>query len=488
MRGRTTFRFTDRVDGEIQPPMLTTVAAGHAGLPDGTANLVGRLDTCLRDLHDVQRDLDRYLGHRRCNGLPVDEAVMAQLVDSTRQAKRRLAVQQQTLLSRPDLPPERLTAVEPVLRCGVATIAHVRGMLELYPDRSTSDGLADSACALVELRILDVLGVAPGHTVSVTSTGLAAYSLVEGVLLRERLTVGDTVLLAPGVDAAIAAQLRSLPMINVATVPDHGLAGTVASIVDAVRETRPTCVFADPVGATADQRMIDIPELVDRLRSTVTERTTLVVDGTALSGLLPALLPESDDVVEILYYERGPALQLGVDVGVGGVVAHPIALREAMHRQRHNGGLAPHRTSIDLFPRYDAQQFRDRMRASAATTLRAATLLRADRRVRAIAQVGYAGLADHPDAAIAARLGRAGEWVAVTCATDRVTLDRIIGDAAGRARLAGVDITAGGPSGTAPILSIVEHDRPFLRLCPGDLGDQVEVVTDALGAALATVT
>ena len=450
--------------------MLTAVAAQPTELPARVTDLAGRLGRCLRELHALQHELDSHLEHCRRAGLAADESIIGRLADATRQAKWEVAGQQQILLG--DAEPtatERLAAVEPVLRYGTATLAYVRGTLAsslTQPEAAPYDA--------VEQQLLDVFDLVPEeHAVSVTVSGMAAYTLVEAVLLRERLRPGDTVLRTPHLDARIAAQLDSLPFVHVVPVDGH----SAEDVLAAVREHRPRCVFADPVAATATQRMTDIPRLLDLLPAAVTELTTVVVDGTLVSGALPDLLPAADDRVEVLYYERSSALQLGIDAGVGGVVVCPAPLRPTFDQQRHNAGLAPHRTGVELFPQYDRDSYLGRMQRTGVNALRLARLLHDDPHVRAVGSVYHPGMPSHPDHEIADRLPFPGGRVTFTYhdpELGKAELDGLAERATGRARQDGVD----------PALSTTDGPQPFLSLHIGDRDDHVDIVAAALAGAL----
>jgi cystathionine gamma-synthase len=481
---RTTFRFggthvrrtrDGNGDTVVDRPALTAVAGG---LPDRAADLVGRLDTCLRELHAVQRDLDGQLAHCRRVGLPVEESVLGRLVDTTRQAKRQLSGQQQALLGEAEpASADLLGQIEPVLRYGITTLAYVRGTLaSCSPALRRTPGPVDGgpAAARVEEQLLDVFGLSPDeYAVTATTSGAAAFSLVEAFLARERLRPGDTVLLAPTVGAEVAEQVASLSFVKVRTAHGHHPDDLVAA---ALRH-RPRVVFADPLDTTVAQRMIDLPGLCDGLRSAVPTPTTVVVDGTSVSGVLPAAL-HSDGAVEVLYYERGSALQLGLDAGVAGIVVHPAALRSAMHQRRHDAGLVPSATAAELFPRYDDDTYRWRAARTGGNALRLATLLADDPRMPT-GTVGHPGLVGHPDAELARRLHQP-DTVTLAVADPARHARRI----ADRAGLAGVDVVVGGPIGAPPSITVVDDaEAPFLRLHVGDRVDQVDVLAEACAAA-----
>lgn len=473
MPRRTTFRFGDRTrPPAADRPVLTAVVTPPAGLPARAAGLVGQLDRCLREVHALQRELDDHVDRCRLAGIPVNDAIVARLVDTTRLTKRQLAGQQQLLLGNAGpVPAGELAAVEQVLRYGLASLAHVRGAMALCAPQRNGGRLpkAEEPAARVERQLLEVFGLSPDdHAVTVTSTGEAASTLIEGFLLRERLRPGDTVLFTAHAAPAATAQWRSLSFVDVVTAAGPDVPAAVA-------RHRPRCVFTGPLGTTAEQRVTDLPAL---LAGIGTGPVTVVVDGSALSAAVPDL--PTGGHVEVLYLERGPALQLGVDAGVAGVVVHPASVRERFQRQRRQAGLAPHGTAAELFPRYDRDFYVGRMERSGRNALRLAELLAADRSVRAAGVVCHPSLAGHPDAEVAAGLPFAAGRVTLTL-TDRpgtrAELSGVIRRTVARALLDGVDLIGG-------TLSVVDGEPPFIAVHVGDRHDQVEAVARALAGGL----
>jgi cystathionine beta-lyase/cystathionine gamma-synthase len=198
-----------------------------------------------------------------------------------------------------------------------------------------------------------------------------------------------------------------------------------------------------------------------------------VVDGTAVSGVLPARLT-SDDNIEVLYYERGPELQLGLDAGVAGVVAHPAALRTTFQRLRSNAGAVPDYTAAELFPVYDDDSYRWRRARMGGNALRLASLLRDDPRLGAVCHPGLAG---HPEAEVARRLHQPG--VVTLRGSDP---DRLAERIAELARRDGVDIVV-GPGGAPSVTVVGGTDEPFVRLSVGDRIDHVDLLAQACATA-----
>ncbi|MEU8069039.1 PLP-dependent transferase [Micromonospora sp. NPDC049151] len=495
-------------------PPATTGPVGDVAGPqasDQVKDLVKALDSCAWELSTARHDIDEFVGYCERNTLPVDEPVVAALVAAADAAGERIAEQRHLLLTLSAIDASLLSASELALRFGLATHSYVRGALEWRSaafDQSVAVQFFDlraqgspivnyeryehDPVRRVEAQLLDVLGLSPErHSISATSSGVAAYTLVEAFLLRERLRNGDLVLMAPYIYFEASEQLVTLPFVRVERASGYGVEEIIADVV----HYRPRALFVDPLSNTAEQRMIDLPGLLARLRSVVIERTTVVIDGTMLSGGMPADLLNSDDKVEVLYYESGSKyLQLGMDAGMAGMVAYPVELREAFDRQRRNTGLILYRHGADLFPRYQRSFYRRRMTRIGANALRIAELLRGDHRVTDAGAVFYPGLPDHPDVRIAERLPYAGGCVTFlfhdrdrnTKGELNLLFDRIFA----YARVSGVQVTKGASFGfSIPRVSaadaFAEGEPPFLRLYAGDRADQLEALAEAFAQALA---
>jgi cystathionine gamma-synthase len=475
-------------------------------MTEQVAELTEQLDTCLAELRGARREVEEYADYCTRNGLPLDAEVITALTGSAHQAGRRLSQQRQLLVHATGELATLLTASENVLRFGLATLAYVRGALEWCAQSYAQSGATqffhlsaqDSpmvnyerydhrAVQRIERQLLEVLDLSPKtHGLIVTSSGMASFSAIESFLIRDRLSPGDTVLLAPYIYFESEEQLTALPFVRIERASGYG----VEDIVSAVVEHKPKCLFVDQVANTAQQRMVDLATLFKRLREVATGRLTVVVDGSMLAAALPAELLTSDERLEVLYYESCTKyLQLGLDEGMAGLVAYPVESRERFERVRRNGGLVLYRHSAELFPRYQRSVIRRRMVRICANAERLATLLNGDPRVRAAGTITHPLLRDHPDVLIARNLPYASGFVTFQFhERDRNTrdgLNAVIDEILVNARGYGVQLTKGASFGfSAPRASaadaFAEGEPPFLRLYAGDRAEQV----DSLAAAI----
>jgi threonine dehydratase len=478
-------------------------------------DLAQQLDTCLARLDQALREADEYTAYCELHSLAMDATVVGELADAAKSARRRVEVQGERLREDQgtEVSPALLALSEATVRFGLSTAAHVRSALEWCAPSYAQSGVAqffntgvqdaptvnydryESADTRgVETQLLGALGL-PGdeYAVTATSSGMAAYTLVESFLLRSRLKPGDTVLTAPYIYFEAWEQLQSLPFVDCVRANGY----ETDDILAAVREHQPRCVFIDPVANTAQQRMADIPNILSRLRETVAARTTVVIDGTMVSGAFDAETLRSDDRVEVIYYEScSKYLQLGHDAAMAGMVAYPVAENPMFERLRRNTGTILYARNARLFPSLDREMLLRRMSRICSNALAVATALAADPGVSALGETFYPGSPDHADFAKARGLRHAGGCVTFLYFEEgrnhRDQLDAVVEHALAKAKEKGLHMTKGVSFGfSAPRISaaasMAETEPPFLRIYVGDLGAAqssllAEVIADAIAA------
>lgn len=327
-------------------------------------------------------------------------------------------------------------------------------------------------------------------SVLVTSSGMAAYGLIEAYLLRERLPVSGRVLLAPYVYFEAAEQIETLHSVEAFRASGWD----VPQIIDDVRSLRPHVVFADPLANTVDQRMIDLDSLVTELEA-LGDPCVLVIDGTMLSGADVSRLVGHQGQVEVLYYEScSKYLQLGFDGALAGFIAVPNRLRPRFERLRRNGGSIITRHGAAMFPSYGQAELASRMaRIDRATRIIAEVLARHPG-VAAETQVIHPSRPDHPDQALADRFASLGGCITFKArhiGDDHSDLleglvDALVVEASGRR----VPLTKGVSFGfsvcrVSAASSMAESEPAFLRLSVGDLDDaEARAVADVFACVL----
>jgi cystathionine gamma-synthase len=486
------------------------------GLPDQVADLTEQYDICLHELRAARHQIEAYAAYCQQNRLAVDAPVLARLADDAGFAGLRIGRQRRALQARsPAYAADLLTSSEAVLRFGLATLAYVRNALEWCAASYAQSGSVQffdtgaqgsplmnydrngtqAGVRRVERQLLEVLDFpAEQYGLSVTSSGMAAFTVVESFLVRDRLRPGDTVLLAPYTYYEATEQLTALPFVTV----ERAAGWSVQEIVADVLRLRPRVLSVDPIANTARQRMIDLPGLFARLRKVLSQPLTVVVDGTMLPATMPVELMAGDEHLEVVYYESCTKYaQLGMDASMAGLVAYPIALQERFDQLRRNAGAVLFRHNAELFPRYRREFLRRRMRRICANATRLAALLDADPRVTAVASVHHPALSRHPDRGIADTLPYASGIVTFlyhdTARNSYEELDRMADVLVRNTVELGVEFTKGvsfGYSVPRVWIQVIGGVEPhFARISVGDRSHQLEPLAEAIArAVIAEVT
>ncbi|SDH50206.1 Cystathionine beta-lyase/cystathionine gamma-synthase [Actinokineospora alba] len=503
---------------ELTEGSLAAEAAAPAGvepvraeLSPQAADLIEQFDRAARELRAARTELADHAAFCAENGLMLDPTVLDRLAADALHAEERVGVQRALVSSHPAVDSDVLTAGESVLRFALATIAYVRNAAEWSaqsygqskvvqffdtrsqesPEMNYDRNGTHSAVLRVERQLQEVLEFpADEFGLLVASSGMAAFTAIEAFLIRDRLKPGDTVLQAPYTYYEATEQLDGLTFVNLVRSASYSVEDIIAEVV----RHQPKVVFADPVANSARQRMVDIPQLLARLRDVVTHRTTVIVDGTMLAAALPADLLRSDDKLEIFYYESCTKyMQLGMDATLAGLIAFPIELRPRLDQLRRNTGTVLYRHNAELFPRYDRAFLKRRMERICTNAEDLATALHADPRVRDAGVVVYPKLPHHPDAEIAAALPYAGGVVTFLLHEDgrnnKPELHGVIELILANARRRGVQLTKGVSFGYAVprlwVQDITDDDPWFVRIFAGDRGDQIDVLAAAIADGLA---
>lgn len=242
----------------------------------------------------------------------------------------------------------------------------------------------------LELELLSMLGFTDTSVeLLATSSGMAAYQLLECLLLRRILIPGDTVVRAPYIYFEASEQLASLRFLH------HVIASSydVEALIETVEHHDAKVLFVDPMSNIAGLPTVDFV----RLAALTADRPGwaqrwLVVDGTMVSGGLdvPGLFREQGHP-GILYYESASKYaQFGLDLQMAGICLVPKAIAPEARRARRNTGAILYPEAIARFPRASRAAFLARMRLMSANAQLMADKLRAYPRIRDDIIIGWA--------------------------------------------------------------------------------------------------
>jgi len=306
-----------------------------------------------------------------------------------------------------------------------------------------------------------------------TSSGMAAYSLIENFLLRDVLRPGDRVLVHPSIYFETQEQLRALRFLDIR------IAGGTnrAALLNAIALQQPKLVFVDPLTNSAELHLIDLPRLLEDAARVCTGETWFVVDGTLLSGGFNPFSPPRSTNIRVLYYESGcKYLQFGMDLGPAGVVVVEAALAERFERLRR--GIGAIAAEPMILPRVSRSGYLAYLRAQTASAEAVARAVKAyaEEAGEQVLQPVFPGMLEHPDHAETARYPHLGGVLAFRFHDERfnrrAALEDFIDALIAKARSAKLALTAGVSFGfrvprIGAAWSSFDERQAFLRLSAG---------------------
>jgi threonine dehydratase len=326
----------------------------------------------------------------------------------------------------------------------------------------------------IERQMLSIMGLSRDkYACTVVNSGMAAYSLVESYLIRHILQPGDNVVVSPYIYFEADEQLKSINGINVYQAETYRAEDLV--ILAKAKEAK--VVFADPLANTTEQRMVDVSRLLEAYQANA-DAPCIVIDGSmmpcASRHLIQIFMPSK----KLLYIEScSKYLQFGMDMSMAGFIIHDVELKPYFDRLRRNMGLILTEYGASLFPEYDRQKLMNRIQRIETNAAFLASEFVRNPTISASMRVIHPSLPSHPDANIAAALGRYGGCVTFKLSSSpedhKDQLEALIDLILHEARIHNVPITKGVSFGfsfcrISAASSMAENDPPFLRLSVGD--------------------
>lgn len=324
----------------------------------------------------------------------------------------------------------------------------------------------------IEQQLQQLFGYEADRSVLVTSSGMAAYNVIESYLIRDTLKPGDTILVSPYIYFEASEQLKALQGFQILFSDSYDAQDMLAQI----ETLQPAVVFLDPLSNTPEQRVIDMRAFFERLDKVVRRKTTVVVDGTMIPGCFRKEWGHCRNV-DVIYYEScSKYLQLGFDTTMAGYVLVPAAMRDRFYNIRRNTGSILARDCAHTFPRYDAETLSRRMDRITENALTVMNYFASSRAVQDIVSVHYPGHSSHIDYPISRQYTTLGGCVSFKFHADNGygKLNRYIGELIQECARRNIKLIKGVSFGhTVPRISassaMAGFDKPYVRLFVGAL-------------------
>ncbi|GHJ45911.1 hypothetical protein Cs7R123_32530 [Catellatospora sp. TT07R-123] len=360
------------------------------------------------------------------------------------------------------------------------------------PDIANYARYGNAALLDLELCLAEMLGFA-NHDVELlaTSSGMAAYQLIESYLLRHVLQPGDTVACTPYIYFEAREQLTSLPFVrHVQAASFHP-----SDLVQIVEQNDARVLFVDPVANIAGLPSVDLRELASiTVGNPAWSDRWLVIDGTMVSGGIDIfrLFPPGTTPRALYYESASKYAQLGLDLQMAGVCVIPTALSTHLRLQRRNTGTVLYPEAVARFPRADRETFLDRMQTMSANASAFAHSLRLVPWLGKRLAVGVVDDWTHND------WSHGGGVVTLkfheTGLNNRDVLESLIERLMKMARLRGIPLVRGVSFGlsttrVSATSSTAEFHDPFLRFSIGTeatekVGEMADILTETIAQHL----
>ena len=216
-----------------------------------------------------------------------------------------------------------------------------------------------------ELNLMDILGFdSAGLALFATSSGQAAFQIIESFLLREVFININIYTYVNYVYFEAFEQISSLPTLTGLKFSGN----SPQELILFVEENGSVVIFADPISNISGLPVFDLISLARLLENYDWSEKWLVIDGTIISGgLNPFLIFDKLNHPKIIYYESGSKyIQLGLDIQMLGLCIVKKEYATSFAKNRRNTGTVIYKSAIKKFPHYTRSLFLYRMQLISA--------------------------------------------------------------------------------------------------------------------------
>ncbi|KAH7025076.1 pyridoxal phosphate-dependent transferase [Microdochium trichocladiopsis] len=325
-----------------------------------------------------------------------------------------------------------------------------------------------------------------------TSSGVAAFTVLHQFLMSTVLTAGDTIVISPYLYFECFEHLRLISHIRVVNSPTFAAEDIIAT----AEAHNAKAVYLDPMANTLGLDTTDIRKMAQLLSSRGDAATNgwadryLLIDGTLISGGMPVydwFGQPGTHHPKVLYYESAHKyIQMGMDVVMCGLLVYPAEHHETIGLIRQVTGTTLYSRQANVLPPIDLPIHQSRMGWLTANAERLYHLL--DQKCGTIAKINF------PTHWRGMGWGHGGNVVTIRLYGDesinkRPSLDAFTALILRAGEEEGVALTKGGGLGFSvtrvwPSTPFIRNEDPYMRISVGIDPAEVEPTARAIEKAL----
>lgn len=236
------------------------------------------------------------------------------------------------------------------------------------PSYHQSDGLNYDRYGAPDVREMEVTllkALNLGHEklplkLLLTSSGVAAFTVLQQFVMSKVVSAGDTIVISPYLYFECFDHLRLLNHVKVVNAESF----VAEDIIAAAEKHKAKAIYLDPMANTIDLETTDIR----RFSQLVSKRTGwadryLIIDATLVSGGMQVYdWFQGPQQPKVLYYESAHKyIQMGMDIVMCGFVVYPEEFHETIGLIRQVTGTTLYSRQANVLPRIDFQIHQSRM-------------------------------------------------------------------------------------------------------------------------------
>ena len=327
----------------------------------------------------------------------------------------------------------------------------------------------------LETQIGNLMNFGDHTDVLMTSSGMAAYHVIDAYLRKDVLKANDAVLIV----GDLYSEVTESALKGFQGNTNRSKSTDIDAIVKEIEDQNARVVYLDYMENRVGMRFCDVEKVIEKFSEKHPDREiTFVIDGTMTSGGDQPFKAARSDNVEVLYHSSCcKYLQFGQDVTSAGFLAFSQNMRSTFDDIRRAQGAILYDQNAWAFPDVSAPAYHMRMKRMTRNALVTAEVISGYHELKGFVEPVFPGLLSHPNHDSAQHHTCLGNLMTFKFNTDydpdKDALNRFITDYLKQAKRDKIDIVNGESFGFGiPRIYVgwtpSNNFKPFLRLSAGD--------------------